>query len=56
MADEIKQEPQPFRGVIIQVSEEGKFGVQLSRGLKLLEVYGMLTIIMRQLEKDLGVK
>lgn len=56
MSDEIKQEQKLFRGVIIQIPEEEKFSVQLAGGVKLLEVYGVLTIIMKQLEKDLGVK
>ena len=51
-----QQEQKPFRGVAIHIPEDGKFSVQLSGGVKLLEVYGALTVVMKQLEKDLGVK
>jgi hypothetical protein len=55
MADEIKQEQKLFRGVVIHIPEEGRFGIQISGEIKLLEIYGALTILMKQVEKDLGI-
>ena len=50
-----KQNPQPFRGVIIPITEKGKYGMQLSSNVTLLEAYGVLSLIMEQLRKELGV-
>ncbi len=50
-----RKAPPPFRGIIIPITEDNKFGIQLSGGTKLLEAYGVLSLIMEQLHKDLSI-
>jgi len=50
-----RQSEAQFRGVIIPITEDNKFGLQLSGGVKLFEAYGVLSLIMEQLRKDIGV-
>ena len=45
-----------FRGIVIPITEDNKFGMQLAGDVKLFEVYGVLSLIMEQLRKDIGAK
>lgn len=43
----------PLRGVVIEIQENGSFGMKLSQ-VTILEAYGALKLLMNALEKQLG--
>ena len=48
------QEDTTFRGIVIPIKKDGSFGVKISGGVNTLEMYGALTILLKQLESDLS--
>lgn len=44
-----------FRGFQVEVDLKGNYKLQGSPGLSAFEMFGVLTIIMKKMEKELGV-
>ena len=57
MEDEAKKQHQPkrppFRGVVVHMQVDGKFGLEMV-GVTPLEIFGVLTLILEKMKKDLG--
>lgn len=47
-----EEQQQTFRGIIIPI-EGTKFGVQFNGGVTFYEAYGVLKLVVEQLEKDI---
>lgn len=45
-----------FRGLQVEIDPRGTYSIRGTEGVSAFEIYGILTVLLKKMEKDLGVQ